>query len=272
MGVIRVEHNENYTTMSNYHLRDRRLSLRAMGLMSKMLSLPDDWDYTVSGLSFICKEGRDAVRKALMELEEAGYLVRKQARTGGCFANNDYTLFEQPMTSPLTENPSTGNPSTENPSTVNPTTEKSSTENPLTETPSAGNPTQLNNEYTKVLTKEKKDKERKERLSLPSWMAADVMKAIVDYCGDDAEMLAAWMDYAQTRHRIGRPVATVATVKRSCSTLDKYSKGNRAYKLGMLRTAADKAWRGLFALKPGDEGYPENPTAVEDEEEGECLN
>ncbi|MBQ1576687.1 MAG: helix-turn-helix domain-containing protein, partial [Oscillospiraceae bacterium] len=76
MGVIRVEHNANYTTMSNFHLRDSRLSLRAMGLMSKMLSLPDDWDYTVAGLASICKEGRDAVRKALMELEGAGYLVR----------------------------------------------------------------------------------------------------------------------------------------------------------------------------------------------------
>ena len=91
MGVIRVEHTANYTTMSNYHLRDNRLSLRAMGLMSKMLSLPADWDYTVAGLAAICKEGRDAVRKALMELEAAGYLVREQTRSGGGnFAANDY--------------------------------------------------------------------------------------------------------------------------------------------------------------------------------------
>lgn len=120
MGVIRVEHNSNYTTMANYHLRDPRLSLRAMGLMSKMLSLPDDWDYTVAGLASICKEGRDAVRKALMELEDAGYLVREQGRGGsGTFASNDYTLFEESR-SPLTENPSTVKPSTVKPSTVNP--------------------------------------------------------------------------------------------------------------------------------------------------------
>ncbi len=121
MGVIRVEHNANYTTMSNYHLRDERLSLRAIGLMSKMLSLPEDWDYTVKGLAAIVKEGRDAVRKALMELEAAGYLVREQGRSaGGNFAANDYTLYEEPQASPLTEKPSTVKPSADLPSSVNP--------------------------------------------------------------------------------------------------------------------------------------------------------
>lgn len=97
MGVIRVPHNENFTTMSNYHLRDKQLSLRAVGLMSKMLSLPDDWDYTVSGLASICREGREAVRKVLQELETAGYLEREQSRGGtGTFAGYDYTLHEMP--------------------------------------------------------------------------------------------------------------------------------------------------------------------------------
>ena len=121
MGVIRVEHNANYTTMSNYHLRDERLSLRAIGLMSKMLSLPEDWDYTVKGLAAIVKEGRDAVRKALMELEAAGYLVREQGRSaGGNFAANDYTLYAAPQASPLTEKPSTVKPSADLPTSVNP--------------------------------------------------------------------------------------------------------------------------------------------------------
>ena len=123
MGVIRVEHNANYTTMSNYHLRDERLSLRAIGLMSKMLSLPEDWDYTVKGLCAIVKEGRDAVRKALMELEAAGYLVREQGRSaGGNFASNDYTLFEEPrdIDSPLPKKPTTVEPTTVLPTSVNP--------------------------------------------------------------------------------------------------------------------------------------------------------
>ena len=124
MGVIRVEHNVNYTTMSNYHLRDERLSLRAIGLMSKMLSLPEDWDYTVKGLCAIVKEGREAVRKALMELEAAGYLVREQGRSaGGNFASNDYTLFEEPrdIDSPLPKKPTTVEPTTVEPTTVLPT-------------------------------------------------------------------------------------------------------------------------------------------------------
>ena len=123
MGVIRVEHNDNYTTMSNRHLRDERLSLRAIGLMSKMLSLPEDWDYTVKGLCAIVKEGREAVRKALMELEAAGYLVREQGRSsGGNFAGNDYTLYEAPREapSPLPKKPTTVEPTTVLPTSVNP--------------------------------------------------------------------------------------------------------------------------------------------------------
>lgn len=146
MGVIRVEHNDNYTTMANYHLRDPRLSLRAMGLMSKMLSLPDDWDYSVTGLTRIVKEGREAVRKALQELEAAGYLIREQSRQGGSFAGYDYTLFEQPQDSgcsPSPKKPSTGNPSTE--------------------TPSTGNPPQLNNE------KNKKTKTQKHAPAAPAY-------------------------------------------------------------------------------------------------------
>ena len=141
MGIIRVEHTSNYTVMSNTHLRDPRLSLRAMGLMSKMLSLPDDWDYSVAGLTAIVKEGREAVRKALQELEACGYLIREQGRQGGSFAGYDYTLFEEPQEDPETE---TGSPLPKNPSTVSPSPKK-----PSTETPSTGNPPQLNNEINK---------------------------------------------------------------------------------------------------------------------------
>lgn len=122
MGVIRVEHTRDYTVMSNCHLRDDRLSLRAIGLMSKMLSNTDDYQYTVAGLAARCREGRDAVRKALQELEAAGYLVREQGHSdGGKFGGNNYVLHEHPQTpangesSPLTEKPSAVLPLTENP-------------------------------------------------------------------------------------------------------------------------------------------------------------
>lgn len=130
MGVIRVEHQSNYTVMSNEHLRDPRLSLRAMGLMSRMLSDADSYHHSIAGLSAVCKEGRDAVRKALQELEAAGYLVREQTRQGGSFAACDYILYEHSRIpveadeAPLTENPSAAEaPLTENPTTVFPTTE-----------------------------------------------------------------------------------------------------------------------------------------------------
>ena len=76
MAVFRVERTQNYTVMSNYHLRDRRLSLKAKGLLSLMLSLPEDWDYTLSGLARISLEGKDAIRAAVVELEQAGYVQR----------------------------------------------------------------------------------------------------------------------------------------------------------------------------------------------------
>lgn len=121
MAVIRVEKNKNYTCMSNYHLRDLRLSNKAVGLMCKMLSLPDDWDYSVNGLSKICKDGRDSILTQLRELETYGYLIRERCRNNnGQVAETIYTLFEKPYTeNPMTENPTQENPTQENPAQLN---------------------------------------------------------------------------------------------------------------------------------------------------------
>ena len=78
MAVFRVERTSDYTVMSNYHLRDKRLSLKAKGLLSQMLSLPEDWDYTLAGLCYINRESKDAIRTAIRELEQAGYIRRRQ--------------------------------------------------------------------------------------------------------------------------------------------------------------------------------------------------
>lgn len=112
MSIIRIEKTKDYTVMSNYHLRDKNLSLKAKGLMSLMLSLPDDWDYSVAGLSQICLEGKDSITNALNELEQNGYLVREQNRTdNGQFGGANYVLYENPSTEqPMTENPMTANP------------------------------------------------------------------------------------------------------------------------------------------------------------------
>lgn len=108
MAVMRVQKNSNYTTMSNYHLDDKRLSLKAVGLLSKILRLPDDWDYSVAGLSRICNEGRDAISTAIKELEAAGYIVRRQAfNENGKFSGFEYIVHECPQhedAAPFTEN------------------------------------------------------------------------------------------------------------------------------------------------------------------------
>lgn len=97
MAVFRVERTGDYTVMSNFHLKDKRLSLKAKGLLSQMLSLPDDWDYTLSGLSYINRESKDAIRSAVNELETAGYIRRRQTTdASGKFAANEYTILSVP--------------------------------------------------------------------------------------------------------------------------------------------------------------------------------
>lgn len=109
--------------MSNYHLRDKRLSLKAKGLLSVILSLPEGWDYTISGLAVICDTGRDAIRAAIGELEKAGYITRRQINQGGKFGANQYIIREVPaeVQQPLSDFPSTVIPSAETPSPENPT-------------------------------------------------------------------------------------------------------------------------------------------------------
>ena len=151
MAVFRVERTHDYTVMSNFHLKDKRLSLKAKGLLSQMLSLPDDWDYTLSGLCFINRESKDAIRSAINELERAGYIRRRQTTdAAGKFGSNEYSIYECPITDI---------PSLESPSSENPTTEKPQTEKPL-----PGTPTQLN---TKKSSTQKQNTHRSSTDSIP---------------------------------------------------------------------------------------------------------
>ena len=100
MAVFRVERTRDYTVMSNHHLKNRLLSLKAKGLLSVMLSLPDEWDYTLRGLSAISKEGVDAIREAIRELEDAGYIVRSRGRNEkGQLSGTEYVIYEHPQQS-----------------------------------------------------------------------------------------------------------------------------------------------------------------------------
>ena len=120
MAVFRVERTQNYTIMSNYHLRDKSISLKAKGLLSQMLSLPEDWDYTLTGLAKINQEGKDAIRAAVVELERAGYIYRCQTvDKAGKFSSNEYIIRERPVPVPPA-GPSSALPSSENPTTEYP--------------------------------------------------------------------------------------------------------------------------------------------------------
>ena len=151
MAVFRVERTRDYTVMSNFHLKDKRLSLKAKGLLSQMLSLPDDWDYTLSGLCFINRESKDAIRSAINELERAGYIRRRQTTDAtGKFGSNEYSIYERP----ITDSPSLGSPSSEKPTT----------EKPIAEKPLPGTPTQLN---TKKSSTQKQNTHRSSTDSIP---------------------------------------------------------------------------------------------------------
>ena len=150
MAVFRVERNKGYTVMSNHHLRNKELTLKAKGLLSQMLSLPEDWDYTLAGLSQINREKIDAIRKAIKELERAGYIVRSRERDEkGRLRGADYVIYEQPHTEPTPDLPTLENPTLDNPMQ----------EKPMLEKPTLENPMQLNKDIqrTDLPTKEKRN-------------------------------------------------------------------------------------------------------------------
>ena len=153
MSVFRVEKNKGYTVMSNHHLRNHTLSLKAKGLLSQMLSLPEDWDYTLQGLAQINKESIDAIREAVRELERAGYIKRSRERDErGCLRGTVYTIYEQPHTEPTPEEPTQEKPAQEKPALDNPTLEK-----PMLEKPTLENPMQLNTKSTKKRKRQSTD-------------------------------------------------------------------------------------------------------------------
>lgn len=147
MAVFRIHKTKDYTVMSNVHFREKEMTLKAKGLLSMMMALPDDWNYSIAGLAALSKDGKDSVMSALNELERFGYLKRTRLMdSNGQFAGFDYDIFEQPQGAETP--PDADSPYPENPNTVN---------------PDAGNPPQYNTNIssTKKLNTESIKKERK---------------------------------------------------------------------------------------------------------------
>ena len=147
MAVCRIEKTKDYTVMANHHLRNKGLSLKAKGLLSLMLSLPEDWDYTVKGLAYICKDGIDSINGAIKELENTGYMHRQRVRNDrGQLTTTEYTIREYPQNMGGDTFPDEGLPAQESPIL----------ENPTQAMPIQEEPHQLNT-YLQTIDKSKKD-------------------------------------------------------------------------------------------------------------------
>ena len=137
MGKVRVHKTSNFTVMSNYHFKEKKMSLKAKGLLSLMLSLPDDWNYSIPGLVTLSKDGKDGVMTALAELEEFGYLTRERiTNSKGQYAGIEYNIFEEPQKDfPISEKP---------------ISDKQNSEKPTSEKPLQLNTNSINHLYNKL--------------------------------------------------------------------------------------------------------------------------
>ena len=190
MAVFRVERKAGYTVMSNHHLRNKNLTLKAKGLLSQMLSLPEDWDFTLAGLSYINREKIDAIREAIRELEKAGYIVRSRERDEkGRLRGADYVIYEQPQ-QPRSDLPTLKNPTLDNPTLEKPTLEK----------PTLENPTQINKDILNT-NLPKKDK------SITDLSNTDSIPILSPYPSPFGE------DAAEPTERKGKEAATESAVE-----------------------------------------------------------
>ena len=205
MAVFRINKTKSYTVMSNYHLRDKTLSCKACGLLSKMLSLPEDWDYTTRGLASICKDGLDSICSALKELEAHGYLERRRLRDSkGMLKDVEYLIFEQPHPKP--EPPAQDNPDTEEPEQENPRPGNPDLDEPDMENPRQEKPAQLNTK--KQNTKKPKTNQSNTDSFLPSAPSAEP-------AGETDEKTEGQTDGTAVRERIKRQIEYDVMVQRT---------------------------------------------------------
>lgn len=216
MAVIRVNKTADYTVMSNTHFKEREMSLKAKGLLSMMLSLPDEWDYSIAGLVTLSKDGKDSVMNALIELEELRYLRRTRiVDEKGRFAGYDYDIYETPYAeSPQTENPYAEKPNTENPPQLN--TNKSST--------------------NKLNTKDKK-KERK------NTSYDDILSSV-----EDESLRDLYLEYIKMRKLIKSPMTDRALTMLINKVNELEPDSIDRQKL-LLETAIMNNWKSVYPLK-----------------------
>ena len=252
MAIIRVEKTKDYTTMSNYHFREKDMSLKAKGLLSLILSLPEEWDYTLAGLSMLCRDGKDSVRTALTELEEFGYVETARVRDEkGRLQGTEYIVREIPVSSlPEKEEPVLEEPTLEKPALEKPILESPTLENPTLEKPTLENPTQLNTN---------KSNTKKLNIYLSNHGAADNKPdnkpdSSRAYYPEDTRLNEAFKAFVYMRKRINKPLTSkaVGLTKESLAQMAAGEDGKLDIEkaIGILNQSVMNSWSGLYALKP----------------------
>lgn len=224
MSVIRIHKTNNFTVMSNYHFKEKKMSLKAKGLLSLMLSLPDDWNYSVSGLVRLSKDGKDGVMTALAELEKFGYLSRKQLLNDkGQFSGIEYNIYEQPQQE-------------------NTITEKPISAKPISANTNAENPRQLNTNQLRT----KKDNKDTDKSSTNAISEADMYALLVEI--DDIELAELYRSYVEWRSTTDAPLTKqgLEMLIKRCERLSEYKV---SIQKAMVETALIQGWKNVFSPK-----------------------
>ena len=229
MAVMRIHKTKNFTVMSNHHFKEKGMTLKAKGLLSLMLSLPDEWNYSVMGLVTLSKDGKDSVMTALAELEKFGYLTRKQLiNEKGQFAGIEYHIFEEPQA--------------ETPVSEKPNSEFKNTENQNAENPPQLNTNQLNNLLDKNINKSNTNQ------SINQLSAQEMYEVLVNI--DDVEVAELYREYIEWRGTTDTPL-TMRGLKMLIARCERLSNFDVSVQKAMVETALIQGWKNVF--KPKDE-------------------
>ena len=259
MAVIRVEKTKDYTTMSNYHFKEKDMSLKAKGLLSTMLSLPEDWDYTEEGLAALCRDGRDSIRSALKELESFGYVETTRVRDEkGRLRGTEYIVREKPT---LEE------PTLEEPTLEKPILEKPMLEKPTLEKPMLEKPTQLN---TNILNTNTLNTNISNQYSQDTHTDKP-HKGSRAYYPESRELNDAFKAFICMRKRINKPLTdeAIRLTKESLFNMAKGRDGKMDIPkaVGIINQSVMNSWSGLYELKKSPaKGKREQPPDMTDEE------
>ncbi len=219
MSVIRVHKNANYTVMSNHHFKEKKMSLKAKGLLSLMLSLPDDWNYSVSGLVTLSKDGKDSVMAALAELEKFGYLTRnKKTNSKGQFSGIEYNIFEEPQGD-------------------NPSAEKQNAENQNSEKQHAENPPQLNT-----------NKLNTNNINNTNELIPKELREVLNYSVVNEDIRKLYFDYVDMRISMNMPL-TKRGLEMLIARCDRLSNFNVRVQKVLLETAIINNWKNVYLPK-----------------------